>query len=167
MDNKMKEYIFILFIGTWILFSIALIANNKYLFENIINIFIFINILLLFISVISSIQRNKDNLFQKKEKELIDYIYKKVNNDNINEKLNELLKININRKKLLIRIEDKLIQMKEKELKNIMMNNLKKNNNITREELKIIIINQKQMLEDYKYELKATLILLDFKKNKN
>jgi hypothetical protein len=41
--------------------------------------------------------------------------------------------ININRKKLLIKIEDKLIQMKEKELKNIMMNNLKKNNNITRE----------------------------------
>lgn len=54
--------------------------------------------------------------------------------------------------------------MKEKELKNIMMNNLKKNNNITREELKIIIINQKQILEDYKYELKATIILLDLKK---
>jgi hypothetical protein len=51
MDN-----IFILFIGTWILFSIALIANNKYLFENIINIFIYINILLLLISIISSIQ---------------------------------------------------------------------------------------------------------------
>jgi|LakMenE22Apr09ns_1017241.scaffolds.fasta_scaffold00035_6 hypothetical protein len=164
MDNKIN--FFILFIGTWILFSIALIANNKYLFENIINIFIFINISLLIISVISSIQRNKDNLFQKKEKELIDYIYKKHNNDNINEKINELLKININinRKKLLIKIEDKLIQMKEKELKNIMMNNLKKNNNITREELKIIIINQKQILEDYKYELKATIILLDLKK---
>ena len=164
MDNKIN--FFILFIGTWILFSIALIANNKYLFENIINIFIFINISLLLISVISSIQRNKDNQFQKKEKELIDYIYKKYNNDNINEKINELLKININinRKKLLIKIEDKLIQMKEKELKNIMMNNLKKNNNITREELKIIIINQKQMLEDYKYELKATIILLDLKK---
>ena len=63
MDN-----IFILFIGTWILFSIALIANNKYLFENIINIFIYINILLLFISFISFIQRNKINEFQKKEK---------------------------------------------------------------------------------------------------
>jgi hypothetical protein len=164
MDNKIN--FFILFIGTWILFSIALIANNKYLLENIINIFIFINISLLLISFISSIQRNKDNQFQKKEKELIDYIYKKYNNDNINEKLNELLKININinRKKLLIKIEDKLIQMKEKELKNIMMNNLKKNNNITREELKIIIINQKQILEDYKYELKATIILLDLKK---
>ena len=164
MDNKIN--FFILFIGTWILFSIALIANNKYLLENIINIFIFINISLLLISVISSIQRNKDNQFQKKEKELIDYIYKKYNNDNINEKINELLKININinRKKLLIKIENKLIQMKEKELKNIMMNNLKKNNNITREELKIIIINQKQMLEDYKYELKATIILLDLKK---
>ena len=164
MDNKIN--FFILFIGTWILFSIALIANNKYFIENIINIFIFINISLLLISVISSIQRNKDNQFQKKEKELIDYIYKKYNNDNINEKINELLNlnININRKKLLIRIEDKLMQMKEKELKNIMMNNLKKNNNITREELKIIIINQKQILEDYKYELKATLILLELKK---
>jgi hypothetical protein len=63
MDN-----IFILFIGTWILFSIALIANNKYLFENIINIFIYINILLLFILFISFIQRNKINDFQKKEK---------------------------------------------------------------------------------------------------
>jgi hypothetical protein len=63
MDN-----IFILFIGTWILFSIALIANNKYLFENIINIYIYINILLLFISFISFIQRNKINEFQKKEK---------------------------------------------------------------------------------------------------
>lgn len=164
MDNKIN--FFILFIGTWILFSIALIANNKYLFENIINIFIFINISLLLISVISFMQRNKDNLFQKKEKELIDYIYKKYNYYNINEKINELLKININinRKKLLIKIEDKLIQIKEKELKNIMMNNLKKNNNITREELKIIIINQKQILEDYKYELKATIILLDLKK---
>lgn len=163
MDNKIN--FFILFIGTWILFSIALIANNKYFIENIINIFIFINISLLLISVISSIQRNKDNQFQKKEKELIDYIYKKENNI-INEKINELLNLNlnINRKKLLIRIEDKLMQMKEKELKNIMMNNLKKNNNITREELKIIIINQKQILEDYKYELKATLILLELKK---
>jgi len=163
MDNKIN--FFILFIGTWILFSIALIANNKYFIENIINIFIFINISLLLISIISSIQRNKDNQFQKKEKELIDYIYKKENNI-INEKINELLNlnININRKKLLIRIEDKLMQMKEKELKNIMMNNLKKNNNITREELKIIIINQKQILEDYKYELKATLILLELKK---
>jgi len=163
MDNKIN--FFILFIGTWILFSIALIANNKYFIENIINIFIFINISLLLISIISSIQRNKDNQFQKKEKEFIDYIYKKENNI-INEKINELLNlnININRKKLLIKIEDKLIQMKEKELKNIMMNNLKKNNNITREELKIIIINQKQMLEDYKYELKATIILLDLKK---
>jgi hypothetical protein len=66
MDNKIN--FFILFIGTWILFSIALIANNKYLLENIINIFIFINISLLLISVISSIQRIKDNQFQKKEK---------------------------------------------------------------------------------------------------
>jgi hypothetical protein len=160
------NYIFILFIGTWILFSIALIANDKYLFENIINIFIFINILLLLISVILSIQRNKVNEFQKKEKELIDYIYNKGNNDIINEKINELLKINlnINRKKLFIRIEEKLIQMKEKEFKIIMMNNLKKNNNITKEELKILLVNQKQILKDYKYDLKSTLILLDLKK---
>jgi hypothetical protein len=61
MDN-----IFILFIGTWILFSITLIANNKYLFENIINIFIYINILLLLISFISSIQINIMNFKRKK-----------------------------------------------------------------------------------------------------
>ena len=165
MDNKIN--FFILFIETWILFSIALIVNNKYLFENIINIFIFINSLLLLISVISSMQRNKDNEFQKKEKELIDFIYNKENNNNdiINEKINELLKININisRKKILIKIEEKLIQIKEKELKSIMMNNLKKNN-ITKEKLKIILINQKQILKDYKYEIKAILILLDLKK---
>ena len=61
MDN-----IFILFIGTWILFSITLIANNKYLFENIINIFMYINIILLFISFISSIQIKIMNFKRKK-----------------------------------------------------------------------------------------------------
>jgi hypothetical protein len=63
MDN-----IFILFIGTWILFSITLIANNKYLFENIINIFIYINILLLLISVILFIQ----NIMNFKRKKIIE-----------------------------------------------------------------------------------------------
>jgi hypothetical protein len=61
MDN-----IFILFIGTWILFSITLIANNKYLFENIINIFIYINILLLLISFILFIQIKIMNFKRKK-----------------------------------------------------------------------------------------------------
>jgi hypothetical protein len=61
MDN-----IFILFIGTWILFSITLIANNKYLFENIINIFIYINIILLLISVILFIQIKIMNFKRKK-----------------------------------------------------------------------------------------------------
>ena len=166
MENKLKDYIFILFIGTWILFSITLIANDKYLFENIINIFILINILLIVISIILSIQTNKENAFYEKEKSLIDYIYKNTSNslinyDNINEIIKDLININLTRKKLLIRIEEKIIQMKEKELKNIMMNNLK--NNITKEQIKIILIGQKQLLENYKYELKATLILLDIK----
>ena len=110
MENKLKDYIFILFIGTWILFSITLIANDKYLFENIINIFILINILLILISIILSIQTNKENAFYEKEKSLIDYIYKNTSNslinyDNINEKIKDLININLTRKKLLIRIE--------------------------------------------------------------
>ena len=165
-DNKIKDNIFIIFILIWILFSVALIANNNNLFDNIINIFIFINIILLLISFISFMQTNQNIEFEKKRKELINYIYKN-NNDinNINEKINELLKINssLTRKKLLIIIEKDLIHMKEKELNNIMINNLKKNINITKDQIRIILIGQNEILKNYKYECKSVILLLNLK----
>jgi hypothetical protein len=163
MNNKI---VFIIFIIIWILFSVALISNNNYLFDNIINIFIFINIILLLISFISFIQTKKNYEFEKKQKELIIYIYKNNDDNNIiNGKINELLKQDtaLTRKKLLLIIEDKLIQMKKKELNNIMMNKLKKNTNITKEQIKIILIEHKEILENYKYELKSLILLLNIK----
>ena len=166
MNKKIKDNIFIIFILIWILFSVALIANNNNLFDNIINIFIFINIILLLISFISFMQTNQNIEFEKKRKELINYIYKN-NNDinNINEKINELLKINssLTRKKLLIIIEKDLIHMKEKELNNIMINNLKKNINITKDQIRIILIGQNEILENYKYECKSLILILNLK----
>ena len=166
MDKKIKDNIFIIFILIWILFSVALIANNNNLFDNIINIFIFINIILLLISFISFMQTKQNIEFEKKRKELINYIYKN-NNDinNINEKINELLKINcsLTRKKLLIIIEKDLIHMKEKELNNIMINNLKKNINITKDQIRIILIGQNEILENYKYECKSLILILNLK----
>ena len=166
MDNKIKDNIFIIFILIWILFSVALIANNNNLFDNIINIFIFINIILILILFISFMQTKQNIDFEKKQKELINYIYKN-NNDinNINKKINELLKINnsLIRKKLLIMIEKELIQMKDKELNIIMMNNLKKNINITKEKIRIQLIEQKEILENYKYECKSLILLLNLK----
>jgi hypothetical protein len=158
--------VFIIFIIIWILFSVALISNNNYLFDNIINIFIFINIILLLISFISFMQTKKNYEFEKKQKELINYIYKNNHDNNIiNVKINELLKIDssLTRKKLLLIIEDKLIQMKKKELNNIMMNKLKKNTNITKEQIKIILIEQKEILENYKYECKSLILILNLK----
>ena len=167
MDRKIKDNIFIIFILIWILFSVALIANNNNLFDNIINIFIFINIILLLISFISFMQTKQNIEFEKKQKELINYIYKNNNNEIniINEKINELLKINssLTRKKLLIIIEKELFQMKEKELNNIMINNLKKNINITKDQIRIILIEQKEILKNYKYECKSLILLLNLK----
>ena len=166
MDKKIKDNIFIIFILIWILFSVALIANNNNLFDNIINIFIFINIILLLISFISFMQTKQNIEFEKKRKELINYIYKNNNDINIiNEKINELLKINssLTRKKLLIIIEKDLIHMKEKELNNIMINNLKKNINITKDQIRIILIEQKEILKNYKYECKSLILLLNLK----
>ena len=167
MDRKIKDNIFIIFILIWILFSVALIANNNNLFDNIINIFIFINIILLLISFISFMQTKQNIEFEKKQKELINYIYKNNNNEIniINEKINELLKINssLTRKKLLIIIEKDLIHMKEKELNNIMINNLKKNINITKDQIRIMLIGQNEILKNYKYECKSVILLLNLK----
>ena len=157
MDNNLT-----LFIIIWTIFSITIISNNNNLFDNIIHLFIFINIILLLISLISFIQTKRNLEFEKKQNELIIHIYK--NNDISKEKLDELLKINnsLNIKRLSIRIEEKLIQMKEKELNNAIMYNLRKNkNNITKEQIKIILIGQKQKLENYKYEIKSLILLLN------
>ena len=52
--------------------------------------------------------------------------------------------------------------MKEKELNNAIMYNLRKNkNNITKEQIKIILIGQKQKLDNYKYEIKSLILLLN------
>lgn len=157
MDNNLT-----LFIIIWTIFSITIISNNNNLFDNIIHLFIFINIILLLISLISFIQTKRNLEFEKKQNELIIHIYK--NNNISKEKLDELLKINnsLNIKRLLIRIEEKLIQLKEKELNNAIMYNLRKNkNNITKEQIKIILIGQKQKLENYKYEIKSLILLLN------
>ena len=167
MDRKIKDNIFIIFILIWILFSVALIANNNNLFDNIINIFIFINIILLLISFISFMQTKQNIEFEKKQKELINYIYKNNNNEIniINEKINELLKINssLTRKKLLIIIEKELFQMKDKELNIIIINNLKKNINITKDIIRIQLIEQKEILKNYKYDCKSLILLLNLK----
>ena len=111
--------------------------------------------------------QTKQNIeFEKKRKELINYIYKNNHDNNIiNVKINELLKINtsLTRKKLLLIIEKDLIQMKEKELNNIMINDLKKNINITKEQIRIMLIGQNEILENYKYELKSLILLLNLK----
>ena len=150
------------FIIIWIIYSITIIANNNNLFYNIIHLFIFINIILLLISLISFIQTKRNLEFEKKQNELIIHIYN--NNDIKKEEIDKLLKINksLNIKRLLIKIEEKLIQLKEKELNNSMMHNLRKNkNNITKEQIKIILIGQKQKLENYKYEIKSMILLLN------
>ena len=157
MDNK-----FMFFIIIWIIYSITIIANNNNLFYNIIHLFIFINIILLLISLISFMQTKRNLEFEKKQNELIIHIYN--NNDIKKEEIDKLLKINksLNIKRLLIKIEEKLIQLKEKELNNSMMHNLRKNkNNITKEQIKIILIGQKQKLENYKYEIKSMILLLN------
>jgi hypothetical protein len=89
-------------------------------------------------------------------------------NDNINEKinnLNDLLKKDkyLNRKYILIRIEKDLIEMKEKELNNYMMNNLKDIRNINEETIKYYLNINNINLKNYKDNLKSIIILLDIK----
>jgi hypothetical protein len=89
-------------------------------------------------------------------------------NNNTNEKinnLNELLKTDkhFNRAYLLIRIEKDLIEMKEKELNNFMMNNLKDIRNINEETIKYYLNINNINLKNYKDNLKSIIILLDIK----
>lgn len=95
-----------------------------------------------------------------------------INNDNINDNsnekinnLNDLLKKDkyLNRKYILIRIEKDLIEMKEKELNNFMMNNLKDIRNINEETIKYYLNINNINLKNYKDNLKSIIILLDIK----
>jgi phosphotransferase system IIA component len=96
--------------------------------------------------------------FIKEEKEkIIDYIYNNLHNiDIINEKINELLKINnnLNREMLLIKLEKDLIKKKEEELYYSIIIN------VTKE-------NIKENLETYKQHLNIFKDLIKISLNKN
>lgn len=92
-----------------------------------------------------------------KEEEIVDIIYNNLHNINIiNEKINELLKINnnLNREMLLIKIEKDLIKKKEEELYYSIIIN------VTKE-------NIKENLETYKHQLNIFKDLIKISLNKN
>jgi phosphotransferase system IIA component len=110
-------------------------------------------ILILLIFIIIQIKK----YFIKEEKEIIDYIYNNLHNiDIINEKINELLKINnsLNREMLLIKLEKDLIKKKEEELYYSIIIN------VTKE-------NIKEKLETYKQHLNIFKDLIKISLNKN
>jgi hypothetical protein len=92
-----------------------------------------------------------------KEEEIVDIIYNNLHNINIiNEKINDLLKINnnLNREMLLIKIEKDLIKKKEEELYYSIIIN------VTKE-------NIKENLETYKHQLNIFKDLIKISLNKN
>ena len=105
---------------------------------------------------------NQEKLKQYKIKCLIEFIYdNNDNNDNdydiINEKINNIIGNYYDekdRKDLLIKIHRELIQMKVKELNDIMMNNLKDINNISEEIIENNLNTNKRNLYAYKDDLK-------------
>ena len=105
---------------------------------------------------------NQEKLKQYKIKCLIEFIYdNNDNNDNdydiINEKINNIIGNYYDekdRKDLLIKIHKELIQMKVKELNDIMMNNLKDINNISEEIIENNLNTNKRNLYAYKDDLK-------------
>ena len=105
---------------------------------------------------------NQEKLKQYKIKCLIEFIYdNNDNNDNdydiINEKINNIIGNYYDekdRKDLLIKIHRELIQMKVKELNDIMMNNLKDINNISEEIIQNNLNTNKRNLYAYKDDLK-------------
>jgi len=112
----------------------------------------YIMILLIFIII----QIKKYFIKEEKEK-IIDYIYNNLHNiDIINEKINELLKINnnLNREMLLIKLEKDLIKKKEEELYYSIIIN------VTKE-------NIKENLETYKQHLNIFKDLIKISLNKN
>ena len=109
---------------------------------------------------------NKERLNEYLIKSLIEYIYNNDNNiDIINEKINNIIsndnddrndndyKNDNDRKDLLIKIQRELIQMKVKELNNIMINNLKDVNNISEKTIQDNLNTNKRNLEAYKDNL--------------
>jgi hypothetical protein len=100
---------------------------------------------------------NQERLNEYKIKFLIEYIYNNDNNnDIINEKINNIISNNNNdRKDLLIKIRKELIQMKVKELNNIMINNLKDVNNISEKTIQDNLNTNKRNLEAYKDDLRV------------
>ena len=102
---------------------------------------------------------NQEKLKQYKIKCIIEFIY----NDNdydydiINEKIDNIINNYYDekdRKDLLIKIHRELIQMKVKELNDIMMNNLKDINNISEEIIENNLNTNKRNLYAYKDDLK-------------
>jgi hypothetical protein len=102
---------------------------------------------------------NQEKLKQYKIKCLIEFIY----NDNdydydiINEKIDNIIDNYYDekdRKDLLIKIHRELIQMKVKELNDIMINNLKDINNISEETIEDNLNTNKRNLYAYKDDLK-------------
>jgi hypothetical protein len=111
---------------------------------------------------------NKERLNEYLIKSLIEYIYNNDNNiDIINEKINNIIsndnddrndndyKNDNDRKDLLIKIQRELIQMKVKELNNIMINNLKDVNNISEKTIQDNLNTNKRNLEAYKDDLRV------------
>lgn len=105
---------------------------------------------------------NQEKIKQYKIKCLIEFIYDNDDNndydyDIINEKINNIIGNYYDekdRKDLLIKIHRELIQMKVKELNDIMMNNLKDINNISEEIIENNLNTNKRNLYAYKDDLK-------------
>ena len=105
---------------------------------------------------------NQEKIKQYKIKCLIEFIYDNDDNndydyDIINDKINNIIDNYYDekdRKDLLIKIHRELIQMKVKELNDIMMNNLKDINNISEEIIENNLNTNKRNLYAYKDDLK-------------
>ena len=105
---------------------------------------------------------NQEKIKQYKIKCLIEFIYDNDDNNDydyniINEKIDNIIGNYYDekdRKDLLIKIHRELIQMKVKELNDIMMNNLKDINNISEEIIENNLNTNKRNLYAYKDDLK-------------
>ena len=109
--------------------------------------------MILFILFIIIIKIKKYYIKEEQEK-IIDYIYNNLHNiDIVNEKINELLKINnsLNREMLIIKLEKDLIKKKEEELYYSIIIN------VTKENIKENIETYKQQLNIFKDLIKISL----------
>jgi phosphotransferase system IIA component len=109
--------------------------------------------MILFILFIIIIKIKKYYIKEEQEK-IIDYIYNNLHNiDIVNEKINELLKINnnLNREMLLIKLEKDLIRKKEEELYYSIIIN------VTKENIKENLQTYKQQLNIFKDLIKISL----------